>query len=60
MCRFFCVYQENVVPLHSLTLRLVTTRGAAAQWKLALRYALPIANSRGLVYSGYPKQNDQI
>ena len=30
-----------ILILHSLTLRLVTTRGSAAQWKLALRYALP-------------------
>ena len=29
----------------TLTLRLVMTRGSAAQWKLALRYALPIANT---------------
>ena len=35
----------KAVPLSSLTLRLVTTRGSTARWKLALRYALPIGRT---------------
>ena len=36
----------KTVPLSSLTLRLVTTRGSTARWKLALRYALPTGRSK--------------
>ena len=53
------VIRYKAVLLQPFTLRLVTIRNNFAQWKLALRYALPTANSLRLVYVGDPKENNK-
>ena len=47
-----------VLSLHSLTLRFVTIRDRVAQWKLALRYALPTGRTM-LAPRGGPEREEK-
>ena len=53
-------FQGDDPVMLSLKLRLVTTRDYVARWKLALLYALPIANSLRLGLLWGPQKKSQV